>query len=61
MLAIEENENIGSPILVTSDMKIIDGHTRFRIAKTLNHKDIQAVIVPSIIRDIEIDDIQETY
>ena len=55
------NDNIGSPMIVTKDGQIVDGHTRYRIAKRLGIKFVPIVRLESSIEQEDINNLRETY
>jgi|WetSurMetagenome_2_1015567.scaffolds.fasta_scaffold54936_2 hypothetical protein len=61
IFSIMRNQNIGSPILLAKDGSIIDGHTRFRIAKSLGYKKIKVVRLSEATEYIAIEEIKESY
>ncbi len=57
----QNDENVGSPIIISKDNKIIDGHTRYHIAKGLGIKQIPVIRLETEIEYIDTDKIFPTY
>lgn len=58
---IASRGDIGAPILISKDGKIIDGNSRLRIAKKLGIKNIPVVIIDSIVVYVDVDSVKESY
>jgi len=61
LVASMTRHGIKAPILVSKDGVVLDGNTRLRIAKSLGIKEIPAVIVDSVIVQVDPNDYTESY